>query len=154
VRAIPRNPYRRNRCSTGRYLGDVTTCRRLYASFLNAVLREIARKRMRGGRTSTVSLVDCLTGDSAGYEPVRGSPHDLNQDAGQPSPIRTPRPTARLRRRKSAFGFHLFTQDSRPETEDPVHAGHRDLVPPRRVDPVAGRELPERAEVRGAGERR
>ena len=107
---------------------------------------------MRGGRPSTVSLVDCLTRDSAGCALVGGLRAGLNQYAGQTSPIRTPRFAARLRRRKSALGFHLFAQDSRPEAKDPVHPGHRHPVPVGRFDPVARRQLPERAEVRGAGQ--
>ena len=61
---------------------------------------------------------------------------------------------ARLRRRKSAFRFHLIAANSRPETEDPGHARHRDPLPPGRDGAVARRELPQCAEVPPADQRR
>ena len=62
--------------------------------------------------------------------------------------------TVRLRRRKSAFGFHLIAANSRPETEDPLHARHRHPVPGRRRTAVARRQLPQRAAVHQRGQRR
>src|ERR1700722_15932583 len=59
----------------------------------------------------------------------------------------------RLRRRKSAFGFHLIVANSRPETEDPVHPGHRGALSLGCDGPVARRELPQRAEVHRADQR-
>ena len=84
---------------------------------------------MRAGRSrATVSLVDCLT-----RAPGTSCLHVLGarrQDHAGRSVLDTPAQwhaatRARLRRRKSAFGFHLIAADSRPETEDPVHPGHR-----------------------------
>lgn len=46
------------------------------------------------------------------------------------------------RRRKSAFGFHLIAADSRPETEDPLHAGHRRSLSAGRRFAVPGVNFP------------
>src|SRR4029078_10484826 len=148
VRAIPRPLID---VVHGRYLGDVTTPSPTVRSDSEGPLRRCCLRRMRGRRPSTVSLVDCLTRDSAGCALVGGLRTGLNKSAGHTSPIRAPRFAARLRRRKSAFGFHLITADSRPEAEDPVHPQNRPPVPGGRLAPVAGRQLPARDSLRGAG---
>src|ERR1700712_699169 len=58
----------------------------------------------------------------------------------------------RLRRRKSAFGFHLIAANSRPETENSLHAQHRHSVPRRRRTALTRGELSERAAVHQRGQ--
>ena len=106
---------------------------------------------------ATVTLVDCLTRDIAGCGHARAPadrPRRTYQSAGQDQPHWHAATRARLRRRKSAFGFHFVAADSRPQTEDPLHAGHRHPVPGRRRAAVPRRQLPERAEVHRTGQRR
>lgn len=50
--------------------------------------------------------------------------------------------TGRLRRRKSAFGFHLVTADSGPAAQNPLHHRHRHPLPRGRPIPSPGVNYP------------
>ena len=105
-------------------------------------------------RAATVTLVDCLTARlSLAAACLRADgrfAHDLTKRwSDQPHWHAATR--ARLRRRKSAFGFHLVIADGRPQTQDSLHAGHRHPLSGRRHAAVPRRQLPQRAEVHRAG---
>src|ERR1700722_5092609 len=110
--------------------------------------------RLRGSAVCAVSLVDCLTRawTRPGLQVLGARRRTIRCWSHQPRWHAATR--ARLRRRKSAFGFHLIAANSRPETEDPVHVGHRGALPLGCDGTVARRELPQRAEMHRTDQRR